>query len=137
MAQSVQSLEPPWLNVPAEQAKHSVERVVALYSPAGQRMHVLLISYRPATQSVHAPEVPETAPEAHNGLCWADAAGAMMSATAATTHPSFPRGCFGADETIPEEDTMPVGGKQRVSLATPLRASGMERKCRDWRVRKG
>ena len=102
MAQSVQSLEPPWLNVPAGQATHPVERAVALYSPAGQSTHVLLISYWPATQSAHAPET-GTAPEAHGGLCWADAAGAMMSATAATTRPRFPRGCFGADGAIAEE----------------------------------
>ena len=100
----MQSLEPPWLNVPAGQATHSVERAVALYIPAGQSTHVLLISYRPATQSVHAPET-GTAPEAHGGLCWADAAGAM-STTAATTHPRFPRGCFAVDGAI-AENAMP------------------------------
>jgi hypothetical protein len=116
----VHSLEPPWLNVPAGQATHSVERAVALYIPAGQGTHALLISCRPAAQSEHAPEVPEIAPEAHGGLCWADAAGAM-STTAATTHLGIPRDCLAADEAI-AKDAMPVGGKQRrarliVSLA--------------------
>ena len=59
------TLEPPWLNVPAGQAKHSVERAVALYIPAGQSTHVLLVPYMPATQSVHAPAASETEPEAH------------------------------------------------------------------------
>ena len=113
----MQSLEPPWLNVPAGQAEHPVERAVALYIPAGQSTHVLLISYRPVAQSVHAPEVPETAPEAHGGLCWADAAGAMMSATAATAHPRFPRDCFAADEAIAEE-AMPGSTAKGEATAT-------------------
>ena len=142
MAQSVQSLEPPWLNVPAGQARHAVERAVALYIPAGQSTHVLLISYRPAAQSAHAPET-GTAPEAHGGLCWADAAGAMMSATAATTRPRFPRGRFAVDGAI-AEDAMPGKGRseRRAGQSCAPTAVGplvvcRESKCRDWRVQKG
>ena len=112
----MQSLEPPWLNVPTGQAKHSVERAVPLYIPAEQSTHVLLISYRPAMQSVHAPESPETTPEAH-GLCWANASG-TMSTTATTTHPRFPRDA--ADEAITDEAT--PGSTAKARTAVVLRA---------------